>query len=69
MKTFFIDRITVLAIIIPMIVLILIGYLSYENTIKFIQKNTFTDRTNLIIQKLEHLASTTSEVRQASVVL
>jgi CHASE3 domain sensor protein len=53
-----IDKNTVLAIIIPMVALLLVGYISYEDTIQFIQKDAVDDRINLIIQRLEHLIST-----------
>ncbi|MGB6529489.1 MAG: CHASE3 domain-containing protein [Candidatus Nitrosopolaris sp.] len=59
-KNISIDRVTGLAIAIPMIALLLVGYLSYVNITKFIQENAFADRTNLIIQKVERLASTVS---------
>jgi len=60
MKNVSVDRVTVLAIAIPMIALLFVGYLSYVNITKFIQENAFADRTNLIIQKAERLASTVS---------
>jgi signal transduction histidine kinase len=62
MKTIIsIDRVTVLAIAIPMLALLFVGYLSYVNITKFIQENALADRTNLIIQKVERLASTVSD--------
>ena len=61
MKIISIDRVTVLAIAIPMIALLFVGYLSYVNITKFIQENALADRTNLIIQKVERLASTVSD--------
>src|ERR1700739_4658152 len=60
MKNLSIDRVTVLAIAIPMIALIFVGYLSYVNITKFVEENAFINHTNLIIQKLERLASTLS---------
>ncbi|MGA9149252.1 MAG: CHASE3 domain-containing protein, partial [Candidatus Nitrosopolaris sp.] len=60
MKNLSIDRVIVLAIAIPMIALIFVGYVSYVNIIKFIEENAFINHTNLIIQKLERLASTVS---------
>jgi signal transduction histidine kinase len=60
-KNISIDRITVLAIAIPMIALLFVGYLSYVNITKFIQENAFADRTNLIIQKIERLAVTVTD--------
>ena len=60
-KIISIDRVTVLAIAIPMIALLFVGYLSYVNITKFIQENALADRTNLIIQKVERLASTVSD--------
>ncbi|MGB6528246.1 MAG: CHASE3 domain-containing protein, partial [Candidatus Nitrosopolaris sp.] len=44
-----------------MIALLLVGYISYEDTIKFIQKDAVDDRANLIIQRLEHLISTITD--------
>jgi len=52
-----IDRTTLLAIIIPMVALVFVGFISYENTIQFIQHDAVDDRINLIIQRLEHLVS------------
>jgi signal transduction histidine kinase len=52
-----IDRTTLLAIIIPMVALLFVGFISYENTIQFIQRDALDDRINLIIQRLEHLVS------------
>jgi CHASE3 domain sensor protein len=34
------------------------GYISYENTIQFIHRDSLADRLDLINQKLEHLFST-----------
>ena len=56
-----IDKTTLLAIIIPMVALLLVGYISYESTIQFIQKDALDDRINLIIQRLEHLISTITD--------
>ena len=53
-----IDKTTVLAIIIPMIALLLVGYISYQNTIQFIQKDTADDRINSINQRLNNIIST-----------
>ena len=61
MVNFLIDKTTLLAIIIPMIGLLLVGYISYEYTIQFIQKDAVDDRANLIIQRLEHLISTITD--------
>jgi CHASE3 domain sensor protein len=55
---FSIDKITVLAIAIPMVALLLVGYISYENTIQFIQRDSLADRLDLINQRLDHLFST-----------
>jgi signal transduction histidine kinase len=55
---FSIDKITLLAIAIPMMALLLVGYISYENTIQFIQRDSFADGLDLINQRLEHLFST-----------
>jgi signal transduction histidine kinase len=53
-----IDKTTVLAIIIPMVALLLVGYISYENTIQFIQKDAADDRINSINQRLNNIIST-----------
>jgi signal transduction histidine kinase len=37
--------------------LLLVGFISYENTVQFIQRDALEDRINLIIQRLEHLVS------------
>jgi CHASE3 domain sensor protein len=60
LKNLSIDKVIVLAIAIPMIALLFVGYLSYVNITKFIGENAFINHTNLIIQKLERLASTVS---------
>jgi CHASE3 domain sensor protein len=52
-----IDRTTLLAIIIPMVALLFVGFISYENTIQSIQHDAVDDRIDLIIQRLEHLVS------------
>ena len=52
-----IDRTTLLAIMIPMVALLFVGFISYVNTIQFIQRDALDDRINLIIQRLEHLVS------------
>jgi signal transduction histidine kinase len=58
---FSIDKITLLAIAIPMVALLLVGYISYENTLQFIQRDSLADRLDLINQKLEHLVSTITD--------
>jgi signal transduction histidine kinase len=58
---FSVDKITLLAIGIPMIALLLVVYISYQNTIQFIQRDNFADRINLIIQRLEHLITTITD--------
>ena len=40
-----------------MVALVFVGFISYENTIQFIQHDAVDDRINLIIQRLEHLVS------------
>jgi len=52
-----IDKTTVLAIIIPMAALLLVGYISYENIIQFIQKDAADDRINSINQRLSNVIS------------
>jgi len=52
-----IDRTTLLTIIIPMVALLFVGFISYENTIQSIQHDAIDNRIDLIIQKLEHLVS------------
>ena len=54
------EKTTLLAIIIPMVALLLVGYISYENTIQFIQKDAVDDRINSINQRLENIISTIS---------
>jgi CHASE3 domain sensor protein len=54
-----IDRTTLLAIMIPMVALLFVGFISYENTIQFNQHDALDDRINLIIQRLEHLSDVT----------
>lgn len=61
MVNFSMDKITILAIIVPMAFLLFVGYISYENTIQLIQKDAFADRINLIIQRLEQLISTITD--------
>jgi CHASE3 domain sensor protein len=61
MVDFSIDRTTILGISIPMMALIFVGYVSYENTIQFIQRDAIVDRINSIIQRLDHLISTTTD--------
>jgi signal transduction histidine kinase len=58
---FSVDKITLLAIVIPMVALLLVGYISYENTIQFIQRDNLADRINLIVQRLEHLIITITD--------
>jgi CHASE3 domain sensor protein len=41
-----------------MVALLLVGYISYENTIQFIQRDSLADKLDLINQRLEHLFST-----------
>ena len=50
------DKTTLLAMIIPMVALLL-GYISYENTIQFIQKDAVDDRINSINQRLGNIIS------------
>jgi CHASE3 domain sensor protein len=57
MVNLFIGGATLLAIIIPMVALLFVGFISYENTVQFIQQDAIEDRINLIIQRLEHLVS------------
>jgi len=52
---------TLLAIAIPMVALLLVGYISYENTIQFIQRDAIADRLDLINQRVEHLGSTITD--------
>jgi signal transduction histidine kinase len=40
-----------------MVALLFVGFISYENTVQFIQHDAVEDRINLIIQRLEHLIS------------
>ena len=56
-KIISIDRVTVLAIAIPMVALLFVGSL----TTKYILENAFAERTDSIIQKVERLASTVSD--------
>jgi len=60
-KKLSIDRVTILAIAIPMIALLVVGYMSYVNMTKFIQERTLVNRTNIIIQKIERVASTVTD--------
>jgi hypothetical protein len=46
MVNFSIDKTTLLAISIPMVALVFVGYISYENTIQFIQIGGLVDRIN-----------------------
>jgi len=55
-----IDKTTVLAITIPMVALLFVGYISYENMIQFIQKDAADDRINLVNQRLNNIISTTA---------
>src|SRR5215467_12802578 len=52
-----IDRTTLLAIMIPMVGLLFVSFISYENTIQSIQHDAIDNRIDLIIQRLEHLVS------------
>ena len=52
-----IDKTTVLAITIPMVALLFVGYISYENIIQFIQKYAADDRINSINQRLSNVIS------------
>jgi signal transduction histidine kinase len=61
MRNFSIDKTTLLAIIIPMVAILLVGYISYENTIEFIQKDVVDDRINSIIQRLDNIISTITD--------
>jgi signal transduction histidine kinase len=61
MVIFSVDKTTLLAIIIPMVALLLVGYISYENTIQFIQKDAVDDRINSINQRLDNIISTISD--------
>ncbi len=61
MTSFFVDKITLLTIAIPMIALLFVGYVSYENTIQLIKMGSFVNKINLIIQKLEQLFSTITD--------
>ena len=61
MRNFSIDKTTLLAIVIPMVALLLVGYISYENTIQFIQKDAVDDRINSIIQRLDNIISTITD--------
>ena len=56
-----IDKTTLLGIIIPMAALLLVGYISYENTIQFIQRDAIDDSINLVIHRLEHLIYTMTD--------
>jgi signal transduction histidine kinase len=58
MENLSVDKTTVLAIIIPMVALLLVGYISYENTIQFIQRDAADDRINSINQRLNNIIST-----------
>jgi signal transduction histidine kinase len=51
MVNFSIDKTTLLAIIIPMVALLLVGYISYKDTIQFIQKDVVDDR--LLMGKIQ----------------
>ena len=61
MGNFSVDKTTLLAIIIPMVALLLVGYISYESTIQFIQKDAVDDRINSINQRLDNVISTVSD--------
>jgi len=66
-----IDRTTLLAIMVPMVALLFVGFISYENTIQFIQRDSLDDRINLIIQRLGHLVSdvTDAEIGQRGYII
>jgi CHASE3 domain sensor protein len=64
MGNFSIDKTTLLAIMIPMGALMLVGYISYENTIQFIQKDAVDDGINSINQRLDNIISTTSDAER-----
>jgi len=40
-----------------MVALVFVGFISYENTVQFVQHGAVEDRINLITQRLEHLVS------------
>jgi CHASE3 domain sensor protein len=46
-----------------MAALLLVGFISYENTVQFIQKDAVEDTINLIIQRLEHLVFTITDAQ------
>lgn len=52
MVNLLIDKTTLLAIIIPMIALLLVGYVSYVDTIRFIQKDV-VDEDRLLMDKIQ----------------
>jgi len=56
-----IDRTTLLAIMIPTVALLFVGFISYENTVQFIQRDASVDKIVSIIQRLEHLISTITD--------
>jgi signal transduction histidine kinase len=64
MVIFSVDKTTLLAIIIPMVALMFVGYISYENTIQFIHKDAVDDRINSINQRLDNIISTISDYLQ-----
>jgi len=64
MGNFSIDKTTLLAIMMPMGALMLVGYISYENTIQFIQKDAVDDGINSINQRLDNIISTTSDAER-----
>jgi CHASE3 domain sensor protein len=64
MGNFSIDKTTLLAIMIPIGALMLVGYISYENTIQFIQKDAVDDGINSINQRLDNIISTTSDAER-----
>ena len=47
-----IDKTTLLAIIIPMIAILFVGYVSYVDTIRFIQKDV-VDEDRLLMDKIQ----------------
>jgi signal transduction histidine kinase len=62
-----IDRTTLLAIIIPMVALLFVGLISYENTIQSIQREAIDDRIDSIIQRLEHLVSDVTDAETGQI--
>jgi signal transduction histidine kinase len=65
MVNFSIDKTTLLAIIIPMVAVLLVGYISYKDSIQFIQKDVVDDR--LLMEKIQ--ANTLDIQKQQNVML